>query len=121
MKRVQKEADEQKIIALVDANVDKKFTADKKEAMIQLGKTLGAQAFETHLGVMANINGKATDVIVPGSTPPEGGAKPDSEMTFAKLKEKGMKELEKFRTEKPKEYIVLYKKEYGFEPEMDDN
>jgi len=114
-----KEVGDQKeaaIITLVDAHVDKKFTADKRETFITLGKTSGIDALKSVLDLMPNA-------IKPGNIiKPEAGATPgeeDKTLTFAKLKEKGMKELEKFKAEKPADYIMLYKAEYGVEPEME--
>ena len=61
---------------------------------------------------------KPNDVIDPRSGKEKGG---DNTLTFAKLREKGMKELLKFKKEHSTEYITLYKAEYGVEPEMDED
>jgi len=113
---------EKQIIALVDANVDKKFTADKKESMVQLGKTSGLATLQNVIGMMPDSQ-KPTDAINQNSggkgAHTAGDTKGDSELTFAKLKDQGLPALEKFKADKPAEYIVLFKAEYGFAPDMD--
>lgn len=121
LQTAQREKEEQEIIALADTNVDKKFTADKKESMIALGKKLGAADFKIYLSNMANVDGKITDTIIPGSEGGSGGAKPDSELTFAKLRDQGSAAFEKFKKANPTKYIQLFKDEYGYEPDLSND
>lgn len=108
---------EKQIIALVDLHVDKKFTADKKESMIALGKTSGIETLKNVIEMMPDTL-KPTDIVIPGGAG-DAGKDGTKTMTFAKLKDSGLPALEKFKTEKPQEYIALFKAEYGYEPAMD--
>jgi len=108
---------ESRILALVDENQDKKFTADKRETFIQLGKSAG---FETLKNVL-----DATPVMVkPGEFINRGGeqtqATGSEKMTFAKLREGGLPALEKYKTEQRQDYIRLYKAEYNCEPTFEN-
>ena len=109
---------EQNIITLVDGAVDKKFTAEKRDFYITLGKTSGIETLKNVIENMQDIV-KATDMIdeATGQRKPESG---DKTLTFAKLKEQGMPALNKYRKDHPDDYIKLYKAEYGSEPDMDD-
>lgn len=105
-----------KIIELVNASQDKKFTADKRETFIKLGKDSGYDTLKGVIDAMPDMV-KPGELINHGSQE-SGKTDGDEVLTFAKLKEKGMEELEKFKAEKPAEYIKLYKAEHGVEPEM---
>jgi hypothetical protein len=109
------EMNEHRIIQLVDQYQDKKFTADKRETFITLGKQSGYDTLKNVLEATADIV-KPNDIITPGND--KSG---HSELTFAKLREKGMKELMKFKREHKADYIRLYKAEYGVEPQMEED
>lgn len=101
------------IVALVDANVDKKFTADKKEQLVQLGKKAGIEDLRAMIEMMPNIV-KPGDVFRQSSA---GAKTDDATLTFAKLAAQGVEAVEAFKKEKPAEYAKLYKAEYGVEPQ----
>jgi len=108
---------ETRIIALVDDNQDKKFTAEKRETFITLGKTSGYDTLKNVLDATP-VMAKPDSIINHGSSddPPEGGEK----ITLAKLKEQGLPALEKYKKENREGYIALYKAEYGEEPVLED-
>jgi len=103
-----------RIIALVDAAQDKKFTADKRETFLKLGKQSGVDALKNVLDAMPEMV-RPTQAIIPGSQLKDGEP---TTLTFAKLREQGIKAVETFKTEKPDEYLKLYKAEYGCVPPM---
>lgn len=106
------------ILQLVNANVDKKFTADKKDHFLNLGKTIGKVELSKTFDAMPEI-GKPSDVIPGnGQQKPEGGGESET-LTFAKLREQGLDAIEKYKNENRADYIRLYKAEYGIEPEID--
>jgi len=109
---------EQNIITLVDGAVDKKFTAEKRDFYITLGKTSGIETLKNVIGNMQDFV-KPNDVIdeTTGQRKPESG---DKTLTLVKLKEQGIAAVMKYRKEHPDDYIKLYKAEYGSEPDMDD-
>ncbi len=113
------EINQARIIALVDAGQDKKFTADKRETFLKLGKDSGIDALKNVLEAMPEM-ARPSDAITPGNTSnTSGSAGGDTTFTFAKLREQGQPAVEKYKKEKPQEYLSLFKAEYGFEPEMD--
>ena len=109
---------EGQIITLVDAAVDKKFTADKRDFYITLGKNSGIDTLKNVIGNMQDVI-KPTDVIDEKTGMPKSESS-DNTLTFAKLKEQGMEAVEKYRKDHPDNYIKLYKAEYGVEPDMDE-
>lgn len=112
------QANEKAVIALVDENQDKKFTAEKREHFLTMGKQHGVDYLKNTLDAMSTMI-KPKDVINPGSeTPNEEGKQT---LTFAKLKEQGKDAVIKLRKEDPKEYIRLFKAEYGFEPRLSED
>ncbi len=107
---------ETRIIQLVDQHQDKKFTADKRETFLALGKQSGYDTLKNVLEATSDIV-KANDIINHNS----GEIEPGSDtLTFAKLREKGLKALELFKKEHSAKYIALYKAEYDVEPVMDE-
>ncbi|MDP2723196.1 MAG: hypothetical protein Q8O72_10590 [Bacteroidales bacterium] len=106
-----------RIIALVDANQDKKFTADKRETFISLGKSSGYETLKNVLDATPSMV-KPGDIIDPKNTS-AGGDDPNNKLTFAKLREQGADAVEKYRKEKRESYITLFKEEYGYSPEID--
>lgn len=101
------------IIALVDANVDKKITADKREQMIQLGKDSGMDTLKNVLDMMPTMT-KPGDVITLGNN---GGGSQKIEK-FEDLLKLGKEAVEKYRTENREDYIRLYKGHYGTVPAL---
>ncbi len=110
------EMNETRIIQLVDQYQDKKFTADKRETFLALGKQSGFDTLKGILEATPDIL-KPNDIITLNSDKTKDG---DNTLTFAKLREKGMKALLLFKKEHSAEYIALYKAEYGVEPELED-
>lgn len=112
-----KNAEEAQVIALVDANMDKKFTADKRETFITLGKTSGTAVLQTVLASMGDISTRPGDGIEGngGAPPAEGVYK-----TFVELAAKGTDEIAKYSKENKANYIVLFKAHYGTEPTFKD-
>lgn len=120
MEAMKVEVDKQKeneIITLVSTNVDKKFTADKKEHFVTLGKTAGIEVLKSTFEAMGDITGKPTDVT--GQSPGSGKNADDDEMTFKTLVSKGNDFVEQYKKENRADYIKLFKAEYGEEPNFD--
>jgi hypothetical protein len=116
LKKAAEQAEEARILTLVDDHVDRKFTADKKDHFVAMGKKLGYDNLKLTFDTMADIGeGKPTSVTGASDEKSKDGP---VEMTFADLKAKGLQEIEKFKKEHPKKYIELYKAEYGVEPDM---
>lgn len=98
------------ISGIVDTAIkEKRFTADKRDQMIQLGKTAGVEALRSTVELMRPV-GKPTDHIEGGSG--SEGSEPETMITLMK---KGAKAMEEFRSENPQKYAELYKEHYGFE------
>ncbi|MFK5855384.1 MAG: hypothetical protein QM503_04575 [Bacteroidota bacterium] len=107
---------ETRIIALVDENQDKKFTADKRETFIALGKQSGYDTLKNVLEATP-VMVKPGSIINPGSSSED--EKGDVKLTLTKLKEQGLPALEKYKLDHKDNYIALYKAEYGEEPVLD--
>lgn len=95
--------------AVETAIKENRFTADKKDHFITLGKTVGIDTLKATLDAMSptarlshNINPSS------GSTPPVG------QKTYSKLSEVPEDELRKMRDENLDEYRRLFKAEYGY-------
>lgn len=102
------------ITAVVDAAVtDRRITADQKDHFIGLGKKAGIESLSATLALMKPTQ-KPTTAINPSADVPA----PDQPTTFSKLSELSPEELVKTRETNVKEYIRLYKAEYGFEPNL---
>lgn len=110
-----KQINDNAIIALVDANVDKRFTADKRESMIQLGKDSGIETLKSVINMMPEAK-KPGDVV----TLSANGGQEDKIEKFEDLLTLGREKLVQFRTEQPEEYVKLYKAYYGFVPKLED-
>ena len=94
------------ITSLVDAaQAANKFTADKKEHFIKLGKTAGVEVLKTTLDVM-QAEVKPNDLINKQNA--NGGTKKYSELSA--------EERVQLREQDPASYKKLYKEEYGVEP-----
>ncbi len=109
---------EKAITKKVNDNIDRKFTADKSEFYLNLGKQSG-------LETLTNVIGNMQDIVKPGDfiNPSNRQGKKEegyNTLTFAKLKEQGLAAVEKLKKENPTEYIRLFKAEYDVEPEMDE-
>jgi hypothetical protein len=94
--------------AVETAISEKRFTADKKDHFINLGKTAGIDTLTTTIELMTPAK-KITDVI------DHKGSQSDGTITLKSLFEKGAKEVETFKAENPAEYAKLYKEAYGIE------
>lgn len=100
------------IIVLVDSAIsDGKFTADKKNHFVELGKKVGLQSLQETIGLM-NPAQRPSNVITPSS------ATVASE--YKTLRDVPLDKIEALRKDSPQEYKKLYKAEYGIEPEMVD-
>ncbi len=110
LSREVEEAQHAEIIALVDANVDKKFTADKKETYVALGKTSGMAVLRNVLDNMSDISGRPADITGRTSAPAsnDGAVK-----TFSELAAKGTDFIELYKKDNPQHYAELFKAEYG--------
>lgn len=97
-----------------DAVTAGKFTADKREHFINLGKAVGAESLKLTLDSMATAT-KPMQLINPGGNPggvPSGG--------WTKLSEVPAEQLKLMRANDPERYRALYKAEYGIEcPSLD--
>jgi hypothetical protein len=110
---------EANLVSLVDANQDKKFTADKREMYLSLGRTSGFEALKNLFEAMPLMKSPSSVINLTktsGSETETGEVK-----TFSDLKKLGMDAVTKLRKEDPAEYIRLYKAEYGVEPKLNDN
>lgn len=91
-----------------------KFTADKKEHFVNLGKAVGAESLKLTLDSMASA-AKPMQLIRQGVSP---GMAPAGQ--WAKLSEVPAEELKLMRRNDPDRYRALYKAEYGIEcPKLD--
>lgn len=97
------------ITAMVDAQVGKKITADKRQLFIDLGEKSGADVLQGTFEAMSDIL-KPTDVI---SVPKSADGQP--EKSFKDLSET---ERTALREQNRAEYCRLYKAEYGVEPKF---
>ncbi len=87
---------------------DKRFTADKKEEMINLGKTIGVVKLSSVIELMHPAT-KPTDHL--GGT--VGSQRPaDATITLASLMKQGIKAVEDYKAENPEVYVTLYKEHY---------
>ncbi|MBQ7210501.1 MAG: HK97 family phage prohead protease [Paludibacteraceae bacterium] len=100
------------IVALVDGAISEgKFTADKKDHFVELGKKVGFASLKDTLDLIAPAQ-KPSNLIHPTNTPATGEYKTLSDVPTDKL--------EALRKEQPEQYKTLYQKEYGIMPEMND-
>lgn len=99
------------ITALVDTAVsEKRIAPDKKEHFINLGKKIGAEDLKQTFEAMA------PQVKLSAVIGRQGGA-PQS-TAYKKLSDVPAGKLEALRKDNRRQYIELYKAEYGFEPEF---
>lgn len=107
-------SNEQRIVALVDQNVDKKFTADKREQLIKLGKDSGYDTLKNVIDLMP-------DMVKPGEmihmSNNHGGQKIEK---FEDLFKLGREAVEEFRNNNREQYVKLFKEHYGVEPKFED-
>ena len=94
--------------AVENAISEKRITADKKEQMITLGKSVGIDSLKSTLELMRPVT-RPTDHISGKASGTDG----ETEITLASLLKKGIKEVEEFKAANPDEYAELYKKHYG--------
>lgn len=111
---------ENAIVALVDAQVDVKFTADKKEKYVKLGKDTDIETLKGILEDMPAINGKPT-TLLNRQNPAGGDGGADTPEKWEDLVKLGADKVDAFKKEKKAEYIKLFKGEFGFEPEFDED
>ena len=97
------------IAVIVDANVGKKITTDRRQHFIDLGEKSGVDVLQSTFDAMADIL-KPTDVISVPKTP-DG----KTEKSFKELSDDERTEL---RDKNRAEYCRLYKAEYGVEPKF---
>ena len=93
-----------------DAVTAGKFTADKREHFINLGKAVGAESLKLTLDSMASAT-KPMQLLHAGGNAPSG--------QWARLGEVPAEQLKLMRENEPDRYRALYKAEYGIEcPEL---
>jgi hypothetical protein len=103
-------------LASITSEVDqavaaKKFSADKRDHMISLGKTAGIQALKSTIELMNPVV-KPLDITGNGGS----NSQSDPQITLSSIAaEKGMAGLEALKAENPEEYKKLYKAQYGVE------
>lgn len=96
------------ITAMVDEAVKAgKFTADKKEHFVELGKKVGSESLKLTLDAMS-VSMKPSTIL---NKPSVGG----TPKQYQKLSEVPEAELKLMREEDKDQYKRLYKAEYGFE------
>lgn len=106
-------ANERQIINLVDANVDKKFTADRRDQLIELGKKSGFDTLKDVIDMMPEQQKPGDQVNLTNNT----GGQTKVE-TFEDLLKLGREKVEEFRNTKRDEYVKLFKAHYGVEPDF---
>lgn len=84
----------------------RKFTADKKDHFVAMGKSMGLESLQETLNLM-KPEARPTDAIHLSNT--KGG--------YTKLSEVPLEQLETLRKEDYDTYRTLYRAEYGIEPE----
>ncbi|MDO9255416.1 MAG: hypothetical protein Q7U54_07890 [Bacteroidales bacterium] len=94
---------------------DKRYTADKKAELIELGKKVGVESLKKTIELMRSV-GKPTDHIT-GT-----GKEDDKTITLASLMKEGISAVEKLKAEDPEKYAELYAAHYGhkFTPKLED-
>ena len=103
---------EEALTTLVDGAISAgKFTADKKNHFVELGKKVGLSALKETLELM-NPTMRPSDIINPTSAPATG--------EYKTLRDVPTDKLETLRKENPDPYKLLYKAEYGIAPAMED-
>lgn len=115
--KLRKQLDEIKLAGITrmvdDAVAAGKFTADKKEHFINLGKVAGTESLKLTLDSMA-VAIKPMQLLDPGRP----GEIPSGKWT--KLSEVPAEQLKLIRANDPDRYRALYKAEYGIEcPKLD--
>lgn len=96
------------ITSMVDESIKAgKFTADKKNHFVELGKKVGAESLKMTLDAMS-VSMKPSTIL---NKPSAGG----SPKQYQKLSEVPESELKLMREEDKDQYKRLYKAEYGFE------
>ena len=96
------------ITSMVDEAIKAgKFTADKKNHFVELGKKVGAESLKMTLDTMS-VSMKPSTIL---NKPSAGGAPKQ----YQKLSEVPEAELKLMREEDKEQYKRLYKAEYGFE------
>ncbi len=115
LKEQLKLANERQITELVDANIDKKFTADKRDQMIELGKNSGFDTLKNVIDMMPE-QAKPGDQV--NLTNNNGGE--NKVENFEDLLKLGREAVEKFRNENRDEYVKLFKAHYGVEPKIEE-
>lgn len=92
-----------------------KFTADKKEHFLALGKSIGAESLKLTLDAMQSVT-KPMQLVRPA-----GGASMQVTGEYKKLGDVPAEQLKLMRTENPDQYKALYKAEYGVDcPALED-
>lgn len=92
-----------------------KFTADKKEHFLTLGKSIGAESLKLTLDAMQSVT-KPMQLVRP-----TGGASMQATGEYNKLSDVPAEQLKLMRTENPDQYKALYKAEYGVDcPALED-
>jgi hypothetical protein len=91
----------------------KKITADKRAHFIGLGKTSGIESLKTTLELMVPPVKPTSIINNTGEGSPASG-------DYKKLSDVPEKERIELRKSDRSTYAVLYKAEYGFEPEIED-
>lgn len=96
------------ITSMVDEAIKTgKFTADKKNHFVELGKKVGAESLKMTLDAMS-VSMKPSTIV---NKPSAGG----TSKQYQKLSEVPEAELKLMREEDKEQYKRLYKAEYGFE------
>lgn len=93
-----------------------KFTADKKEHFLSLGKAMGAESLKETLDAMQSVT-KPMNLIRPTG----GTSSAQTAVTYQKLSEVPADQLKLIRSQNPEQYKALFKAEYGMEcPELEE-
>ncbi len=96
--------------AVENGIADRRIPADKKEHFIGLGKSVGLDALKTTIQAMSPA-AKVSGMIRGG----EGQAE------YGKLSEVPADRIEAMRRDDRRNYVRLFKAEYGFEPKFDED
>ena len=116
LKKKHAELEQQMMEAAVDAACqDGRLDAEKKDVFVQLGKQVGADGLKTVLEALPRHKTVSLMGQIHDETPGPGSG---TTASYGKLSDVPAEEIMRLKTENPKEYMRLYKAEYGMEFEQ---
>jgi hypothetical protein len=104
------------VVTLVDDHLGDNAPKEKRDHLINLGKTMGAEELRKTIAMMTPAKRPSDVINNQGNPDMQGGG----DKAYVKLSEVPANEMEILRKDNRKEYVRLYKAEYGFDPEFND-